>query len=62
MISHEWKKSTRSGTNQGACVEVRRRGKVIEVRDSKNPHQAALTFTEKEWAEFVDGVHNGEFD
>ncbi|MFC5816644.1 DUF397 domain-containing protein [Nonomuraea harbinensis] len=58
-----WRKSTRSGPDGGNCVEVAelsggRRG----VRDSKNPAGPALIFTPGEWAAFISGVKDGEFD
>ena len=54
-----WRKSSRCGTS--SCVEVARVGGRFLVRDSKNPHGAVLTFTEEEWAAFVEGVAAGEF-
>ena len=62
MISQEWKKSARSGTNGGSCVEVRRRDEEIQVRDSKNPTGPILQFTREEWSAFVGGTKDGEFD
>jgi Domain of unknown function (DUF397) len=56
-----WRKSSKSSAN-GQCVEVRDRGAAIDVRDSKNPGGAVLTFTPGEWAAFLDGVRGGEFD
>jgi len=56
-----WRKATRSGSN-GQCVEVRDRGEAIDVRDSKNPSGAVLTFTPAEWDAFLDGARKGEFD
>jgi Domain of unknown function (DUF397) len=44
------------------CVEVRRVGDEIQVRDSKNPDQPHLTFDLDEWAAFTQGVEAGEFD
>ena len=57
-----WRKSTRSNA-QGACVEVADLpdGGAC-VRDSKNPSGAMLTFTRAEWAAFIGGVHDGEFE
>ena len=57
-----WKKSSRSGTNGGACVEVRRHDTSIQVRDSKDPNGPVLTFTPAEWDAFIDGARKGEFD
>jgi hypothetical protein len=57
-----WHKSTRSGAN-GDCVEVADNlPGVVAVRDSKNPAGPALQFTPSEWAAFVAGVKDGEFD
>ena len=48
----------------GGCVEVGRLpGGTVTVRDAKDPERAtALVFTQDEWAAFVAGVKNGEFD
>jgi hypothetical protein len=60
-----WRKSTRSN-GSGDCVEVATNlldttGRVL-VRDSKNPDAAPLRFTEREWAAFIGGVADGEFN
>ena len=57
-----WRKSTRSGDNGGACVEVATLSDAVAVRDSKNPAGAALIFTPAEWRAFVEGAKDGEFD
>ncbi|WP_440071821.1 DUF397 domain-containing protein [Streptosporangium sp. OZ121] len=45
----EWRKSARSNSQGGACVEVARNlPGVIAVRDSKNPNGPALVFTPAE--------------
>jgi hypothetical protein len=46
----------------GACVELRRVGDTIEVRESKHPDGPVLGFTPREWAAWLDGVKKGEFD
>jgi Domain of unknown function (DUF397) len=57
-----WRKATKSGNN-GACVEVRSaRDGGAQVRDSKDPGGAVLTFTAAEWDAFLDGARLGEFD
>jgi hypothetical protein len=55
-----WRKS--SCSNPDSCVEVRFVENAIQVRDSKNQDGPVLTFTEREWAAFVDGVKRDEFD
>ena len=61
MERNVWKKSTRTGSN-GQCVEVCHRGEAIDVRDSKDPSGPVLVFTPGEWAAFVEGVKDGEFE
>ncbi|WP_406067035.1 DUF397 domain-containing protein [Micromonospora sp. NBC_01638] len=54
LTSARWRKSTRSGGNGGECVEVADNlPNVVAVRDSKDPHGPALTFTPTAWATFV---------
>lgn len=62
MISQDWKKSSRSGGNGGNCVEVRRHGQAIQVRDSKDRGGPVLTFTPAEWEAFIGGAKDGEFN
>ena len=58
-----WRKSTRSDGNGGNCVEVARNlPGIVAVRDSKNPNGPALIFTPAEWAAFLGGTKDGEFD
>ena len=59
-----WKKSSRSNGNGGNnCVEVTFLADgSTAVRDSKDPSGPALTFTAEEWAAFLSGARDGEFD
>jgi predicted secreted Zn-dependent protease len=57
-----WRKSTRSGGNDGSCVEVAFLPELVAVRDSKNPTGPALAFTPAEWDAFTAGVKDNEFD
>ncbi|TMM30796.1 MAG: DUF397 domain-containing protein [Actinobacteria bacterium] len=57
-----WKKSSKSGSNGGSCVEIRENNGTIQVRDSKDPSGPILTFNAKEWAAFIGGAKDGEFD
>jgi Domain of unknown function (DUF397) len=50
----DWRKSSYSGSNGGACVEVARNlPGVVAVRDSKDPHGPALVFSPADWAAFT---------
>jgi hypothetical protein len=55
-----WIKATKSNGGSN-CVELRRNGDVVELRDSKNPNGPILTFTGSELDAFVDGAGKGEF-
>jgi uncharacterized protein DUF397 len=50
----DWRKSSYSGNNGGACIEVARNlPGVVAVRDSKDPHGPALIFTRADWTAFT---------
>ena len=50
----KWRKSSRSGSNGGACVEVARNlPRIVAVRDSKNPDGPVLIVSRDEWASFI---------
>ena len=57
-----WRKSRHSGDERG-CVETAflTDGRVA-VRDSKDRGGAALIYTSTEWAAFISGAKDGEFD
>jgi hypothetical protein len=56
-----WRKSTYSGGNGGACVEVADNlSGLVAVRDSKDRTGPVLTFTPAQWAAFTAGVRDGE--
>lgn len=49
-----WRKSTRSASNGGQCIEVALNlPGIVAVRDSKNPDGAKLVFTAAQWRGFV---------
>ena len=59
----QWRKSTRSDNNGGACVEVAVVADAVGVRDTKDSGRGPiLTFTRAEWTAFVSGAKDGEFD
>jgi hypothetical protein len=43
-------------------VEVAEAPATVYVRDSKDVTGPVLRFAAPEWATFIDGVRNGEFD
>ena len=51
-----WRKSSRSGDNGGACVEVATVGPAVAVRDSKHPNGPLLAFAVGTWQAFTDQV------
>lgn len=59
----QWRKSSYSGGNGGACVEVAvLRDGSRAVRDSKDPDGPKLSFAPDEWRAFTPAMKAGEFD
>lgn len=59
----QWRKSSYSNGNGGACVEVARNlPGVVAVRDSKDPDGPKLIFEPAQWLALTSGVKAGEFD
>ncbi|MGH3321287.1 MAG: DUF397 domain-containing protein [Streptosporangiaceae bacterium] len=56
-----WRKSSRSGGNGGACVEVGPTGRAVAVRDSKDPQGPRLIVASAGWRAFVHGVKRDAF-
>jgi uncharacterized protein DUF397 len=48
-----WRKSSHSMGNGGNCVEVADAGRVVHVRDSKDPDGPAVGFGREQWRAFV---------
>lgn len=44
----KWRKSSRSGSNGGHCVEVANELDTIAIRDSKNPNGSLLLISHEE--------------
>jgi hypothetical protein len=59
----QWRKSSYSNGNGGACVEVAQNlPGAVAVRDSKDPDGPKLAFAPAEWLAFTAGVRAGQFD
>ncbi|WP_431936396.1 DUF397 domain-containing protein [Micromonospora sp. RP3T] len=57
LTNATWRKSRRSGSSGGNCVEVADDlGGVVGVRDSKDPTGPALVFPAASWRVFVAEV------
>ena len=54
-----WRKSSYSGSNGGACVEVGTAGLAVAVRDSKDPDGPLLAFAADIWKAFAEQVKTG---
>jgi uncharacterized protein DUF397 len=48
-----WRKSSHSGDNGGACVEVGFASGAVAVRDSKHEGGPVLVFDRREWDAFL---------
>jgi hypothetical protein len=55
-----WRKSTYSGNN--GCIEVAFADGRVAIRDSKDRHSPMLVFTAVEWAAFLAGACEGQFE
>jgi hypothetical protein len=56
-----WIKAARSANNND-CVEMRRNGTAVEVRDSKNVTGPVLTLAPTEFGAWLAAARTGELD
>ncbi len=57
-----WIKASASGSGAN-CVEMRNHSNAVEIRDTKDAGDGpTLRFTPGEFAAWLDGAKNGEFD
>ncbi|GIJ30150.1 hypothetical protein Vqi01_53120 [Micromonospora qiuiae] len=57
LTGARWRKSSKSGNNQGDCVEVADNlSDVVAVRDSKDPAGPVLAFGPAAWQAFVTRI------
>ena len=61
MNTTPWIKASRSANNND-CVELRRSGDVVQVRDSKDTAGPVLSFSRSGLAAWLDGAKRGDFD
>jgi hypothetical protein len=60
LSSAVWRKSRRSGSNGGQCVEVATNlAGVVAIRDSKDPDGPKLTVTPTQWQAFLGRLRDG---
>jgi uncharacterized protein DUF397 len=57
----KWFKSSRS-SGTGQCVEVAFVEEGVALRDTKDRSKPPHLFTNGEWAAFIEGAKDGEFD
>jgi hypothetical protein len=58
-----WRKATKSASNQGNCLEVAPlSGGRVGLRDTEAPDKAPFVVSPSVWDAFVDGAKKGEFD
>ncbi len=62
MAELRWRKSSRSGTQGTACVEVASLPGAAAVRDSKAPTRARLEFSALRWGSFLSRIKDGRYD
>jgi hypothetical protein len=63
LTGARWRKSSRSGTNGGNCVEVAANlPGIVAIRDSKNPEGRALVLAPGDWQSFINDIKAGRHD
>lgn len=58
----EWRKSSRSTNQGGACVEVAALPGAIAIRDSKNPRGGHLTLKGGQFRTFLQQIKSSALD
>lgn len=59
MLTTQWQKSSKCTV--GPCVNVKRDGDSVVIRDDKSPGIEIMT-DPTSWQAFIEGVKAGEFD
>ena len=55
----DWRRSGRC--SGGNCVEVAKDGDRVLIRDSREPGRRPLQISSADWAAFVGGIEDGDF-
>ncbi|MER7049024.1 DUF397 domain-containing protein [Streptomyces jumonjinensis] len=61
MPDKAWQQSSYCGGGGNNCVQAKREGTAIHLRESQRPDDE-ITMTPDQFAAFVQGVKAGEFD
>ena len=57
----QWRKSSRSGSNGGDCVEVASNlAGIVAIRDSKDPTGPTLILSPGRWISFIAAVRDDQ--
>lgn len=59
-VEDSWYTATMSGG--GNCVQVKRHDGMVVIGNSRFVNGPFLSYTNDEWAAFLDGAKKGEFD
>jgi hypothetical protein len=62
FLDEEFKKSSHTGGDRWACVEVAIRSNVIGVRHTRDASKTTLEYSHEEWDAFIKGAKEGQFD
>ncbi|TDD76645.1 DUF397 domain-containing protein [Actinomadura rubrisoli] len=61
-MTTKWRKSSRSNTDNGACVELAALTGRVGVRDSKNPNGPKLALPAVSFGDLVAAIKRGDHD
>jgi hypothetical protein len=59
-VARRWRKSSRSGSNGGGCIEVGQGRDAVAVRDTRDQTGPVLWFSPAAWQRFADQVRSGD--
>lgn len=59
LAGADWRKSSRSGSQGGDCVEVAALARMVALRDSKDPAGPVLRLSSGGWAALLNEIKTG---